>query len=479
MKELNFYGLNYLIVLLISVFLGVSLVFLPIQYMIAFLMIPVFLILAWQYSIYAVFALFLILFGVLPASYLPKLSIGGGTLRAEDLGLMVLFTILALKLFLDRTDSRIEFWAKFKPYMIPLIGLLFFAVLSVLISILYKTAPVKHVFTEFRPYLSWLIIPILFMSVDSLKKFIHFKKMLVILVLLMSFMVIFESLTGIPLSDKGQEVRALWTSGEGNFSSVNRSTTPGIFLMASVLIYLISLYVFQKNDKTYLLAYLIIGAILSLGVLVGFGRGIWLSIALMIILLGFVKPGRAYLQLIMWLIMTASILIYILFIVKPAYVDAASNRLFSISSEIKSGASLDRRFIENKYAVIKIVENPILGVGLGGQYKPAGIESLTWPDEVRYIHNAYVNVLTKLGFFGLFFIIYLVIVIFIRTYKAYHSQDHDKPIVYAAFSLFMSTIVITGFTQPNLISPGGIVSISIAIYFIESVFRGMPYGTDQ
>lgn len=466
--------LTYIGLFFIALIFGIASSILPVEFIVIFLTIPLFLFLSLKFSEYAVFLLVLVLLGGIPSSYLPQITIAGGTLRAEDIGLVFLFALLAVKKLGTQKQQESVFFM-LKPYLVPLGGLLFIAVLSAMIAVLYKTAPIKDVFIEVRPFLSWLLLPILFLAIDTEKKMIFFKKMIVILVALLSLIAVFESFTGISFTDKGQALRALWTSGQGSFDSVNRRTTLGIFLILAVLMYLISRYVLvNKPIKNVSLSLLLI-MILLLAILVGFRRGVWLSIFVLIILLGFLSHNSKYLKLIFWMATISLILVLILSVVKPSYLDAAAKRVLSVSSEVKEGKSLGRRFIENDYAIDKILENPILGVGLGGHYKPAGMESILWPAEVRYIHNSYVYIATKLGIFGLFFVLFFVIVLFQRLYRAYKAVDKDSglPMIFAIFSLLLTTLILTGFTQPNLVSVGGIVSIVIAIFLLESIiYRG-------
>lgn len=459
-----------LVVAVVGIILGLASVALPLKFIVAFFSVPLFILLAWKFSEYAVFLLVLVLVGVVPVSYLPKLSISGGTLRAEDLGLIFLFIVLIVKnSFLINLDKN-KLFQGLRPYLVPLLGFLFFAFLSALMAVLFKTAPIKDVLTESRPYLAWLILPILFMSINTLEKFQLFKKMIVLLAVLLSLIVVFESFTGISLSDKGQEVRALWTSGEGAFRTVNRSTTPGIFIMAAVLVYLVAMYSLKGISTKYLSLYIALGFVILMGVIVGFGRGIWLSIIVSILMLFFISDFKRYLSLMMWVFLCGALFIILLYLVKPDYVEAVSNRFFSVSNEVSHGTSLGRRFIENEYALIAIEKNPLFGIGLGGHYKPPTQESAYWPAEVRYIHNEYLNILTKLGIFGLLFALYLVVTMFKRVFHVYKDPSSDKPLVFAAFSLFLSSTVITAFTQPNLVSTGGVVSIAIAMFMVESLY---------
>lgn len=470
----SFKLLAYFSLFFIAVILGIASAILPVKFILMLLVIPLFLFLSLKFSEYAAILLILILFGGVPTSYLPQITIAGGSLRGEDMALIFLFILLVIKAATGTQHrQKNDIILMFKPYVIPLGGLLFMAVLSVVIAVFYKTTPIKDIFLEARPFLSWLLLPILFLAIDSEKKLDWFKKAIVIIVIFLSLNTILKSFLGVDFLNQ-KELSSLWTSGQGAFESVIRSTTKSIILILATLMYLISTYVFTKKKIKHVFLSLLLIMLFLTVILVGFTRGIWLSAFILIVLLGFLSPNKQYLKLVFWMSAVFLVFILILSAVKPDYLDAATKRLFSVSSEIKEGTSMGRRFIENDYAIDKILENPVLGIGLGGHFKPPGAESIVWPDEVRYIHNLYIYMATKLGLLGLFFVLYFVVVVFKRLYIVYQkingARRSEIPMLFAIFSLCLTSLILTAFTQPNLATPSGVASIVIAIFLLESMF---------
>jgi O-antigen ligase len=145
-------------------------------------------------------------------------------------------------------------------------------------------------------------------------------------------------------------------------------------------------------------------------------------------------------------------------------------RLLSIGTEIQVGESYGRRKTENEYAWEHIVNSPMLGVGLGGEYKPPSAQSIAWPGETRYIHNTYVNVATKMGVPALLALVALVTTMLVRGWTTIRiASSADRPIAVASFWTIMAAAVVTSLTQPNLISPGGAVSLAVAVFLTECV----------
>lgn len=462
MKEQSSVSLGIILgVVFLSMTLGMLSVLMPWKFAIALALVPFFVLIAWNYPEVATGILVALLFGMIPDSILPKVSVGGGRLTAEDLGMLLFLLLLLLKNLSFHTN-------RFQPYVIPLISLLGIAFISSVVAFLYKTAPIKDVLTESRAYFTWIMLPILFLAIDNEARRERFKYIIFAIGILSALAVIIQSFTGFSLFSKGQEVRALWTMGSAT-ASVLRSTTPAMFIMSAVLIYLLASYSLGqiKNGLFFMTSCLI----LTGGILVGFGRGLWLSVIVGFFLISLFTRGSGYNRLLTTFMVLTLILISSLMIFKPDYLMAISDRFTSITSEAEHGESFGRRTVENSYAISKVAESPILGVGLGGHYKPAGPESLFWESETRYIHNSYVNVLTKIGFPGLLAMLWLVLRMQKRAWHVFRHTSVEKPLALSAFWILITTTIFTSITQPNLVAPNGIISIIIAVFLVETISK--------
>ncbi len=439
---------------------GILPALLPWWLIVALVVIPVFAVLAWLAPEVAVVGILAAIFGVLPDILLPTLPIGGGQLRPEDLGLLSLFLLLLIK-HVGSIRVRLQLM---RHYWMPLGLFILVAATSALIALAYKTAPAKDVFNEARPYFNWLLLPVLCLAIENARQLKRFQLLLMTLALVLSVGVMFQSFTGITIFGRGQELRQLW-SIDGGVADVLRSTTPGMFLMTGALIYLLAAYAKEQIGQPVAVA--LLSAILIGGVLVGFGRGLWLSLLVGVGLLAFFSRKAAYARLTITCAIGTAVVLSTLLMVKPEYVYAISDRLLSVGAEIEHGSSFARRTEENHFALQRIYEAPILGVGLGGRYKPDSAESRTWPDQVRYVHNAYMRVTVKTGLPGLASAIILVLVLLRRSWTGARHGERDPAISFAAFWVILTTTVLTAFTQPNLFAPNGVASIALAIFLIE------------
>jgi O-antigen ligase len=435
---------------------------LPWWLVIAIAVVPLFIILAWLAPEFTAIGLLAALFGVLPDFLLPSLPIGGGELKPEDLGMPTLLLLLLLK----RAGSLQLRLAPMRAYWLPLGLFILVALISAITALAYKTAPAKDIFNESRPYFTWMLLPIFCLAIDTEKRLKRFLILLMALALTLATGVMFQSFTGIAIFGRGQELRQLW-SIDGGVSDVLRSTTPGMFLMTGALIYLFAAYAKEQLRQPILIA--LLGAILTGGLLVGFGRGMWLSLIIGLALLAFFSRRASYFQLVLTCTAMATLVVSTLLIAKPEYLYAISDRFLSVGEEIESGSSFGRRKEENYYALQKIAESPLVGVGLGGRYKPDSPESRTWPDQVRYVHNAYVKVAVKTGIPGILTASFLIIVLVGRSWSAARSGGQNPAVSFAVLWVILTTTIFTSMTQPNFVASNGVASIALAVFLSEAL----------
>lgn len=401
-------------------------------------------------------------FGLFPEMLLPRLPFLGGTLAAEDLAVMTLLLVLVVR-HMGKITARLSF---LRAYLFPFLLLSAAVVVSVYVALGTHSAPRKDVLNEARPFVAWLILPICALAIDTPKHLRRFLWLLLFLGLLLSCGVIFQSVTGMQILSKGQFLQ-LGTLGERH-RDVLRSTTPGMFLIGALLIFLIASHAIIGLRRPWL--GLLAGTVLSGGLLVGFGRGIWVSVFLGLAIVAGLSWNLRYARLMILVAVAGSLGVTVGLMVKPESVQVIVERLLSIGTEIQVGESYGRRKTENEYAWKHIVNSPMLGVGLGGEYKPPSAQSIAWPGETRYIHNTYVNVATKMGVPALLALVALVTTMLVRGWTTIRiASSADRPIAVASFWTIMAAAVVTSLTQPNLISPGGAVSLAVAVFLTECV----------
>jgi O-antigen ligase len=87
-------------------------------------------------------------------------------------------------------------------------------------------------------------------------------------------------------------------------------------------------------------------------------------------------------------------------------------------------SSLQWRFIENEYALTQIISHPLLGIGLGANYRPwdprIDHPRMGW-DARGFIHNGHLWTLLKTGLLGYVSLMWLSVVFLIRGFRYWRS----------------------------------------------------------
>ena len=448
------------ITLFFSVFGALLIPVLPASIVLALIVAPLALLFIWIKPEFSLVVLFAAIFGALP---LPGLPLGGGTLRAEDLGIPLFLVILLIKRY-GGIKARM---AVVSPYAIPLVLLGAAVTFSMLYSYMLGRQPIKNIFNELRPYYYWCLLVVLPLAIGDEKSLLRFRMMIFWLAVLLAIAVAAQSFSGIQILPRGgfRQVITMDRMAAG----VIRSTTPGMYLIAGALIYLVAAYSMGLRVHKVLV---IVGVpVLSVGVLVGFGRALWLSVVLGLLVLAIFAKFRRYFVFSIIAVSGAVVTIVMLSAVRPGYLDAAERRLMSVSEEISYGGSFGRRKLEIYHATPAILHNPIFGVGLGSPYKPPTSDSEWWDGETRYIHNSYLSILTKLGLFGLFPFLVFQFIIIRRGIRKFSADSHDRPLVFASMWVILTISLVTSITQPDLVSPHGVAIITLVVFLMETAGR--------
>jgi O-antigen ligase len=160
-----------------------------------------------------------------------------------------------------------------------------------------------------------------------------------------------------------------------------------------------------------------------------------------------------------------------MFVVKPKVATALVERFTGIGQEISSGASFGWRMRENEAAIESIIKHPLLGVGIGGAYKPAIQTAGGFLNDEYMIHNAYLAIPTKMGVPGLFMMLYMFFAYFRRFFVARSdSVFWGRPENMVGFGV-MVAFVIGGVEGQNIAKFEGTFLYCILLYGITMLSR--------
>ncbi len=152
-----------------------------------------------------------------------------------------------------------------------------------------------------------------------------------------------------------------------------------------------------------------------------------------------------------------------------------SNRLIATTAGGSIDTSLLERIRETKAAFSQVMENPILGPGLGVAYFRENVFlRITQPH--LYIHNGYLAVWYKFGIIGLFSFLFLIGSIFKNSIRIYKTTPH--PVVRAiaiASAIYITMAALMNITSPVFLAYEGIFVLTIlaaVIAHLETRFSG-------
>jgi O-antigen ligase len=445
-----------LLLLPLAAFAGLTAAFLPWFLLLPFYLVPVFPLAAWWRPEYAIAFLLLVVGGFLPDALLPNIPLFGGTLRAQDIFLLL---IAAIALFKHGAHPS-RWWPGLAPLAWPLAALMAWAAASAVYSRLGQGTAPQGIIEEFRPYVFWTLPLWLAMVLDSPAARRRFVVALMVAAAVLALAQVLQATTGLPVIHGGRLEGA--TVGRQEFAEVLRSTVPGIYLILLALLLVVSRHLLGRQDRWSTLA---LGALFVAALLFTFGRTLWLTAGLGLLLVG-LSLGLGKLTRIGLAMGAAALVAFALIaLAKPQTAEVMIDRALSISEEDSSNrTSLGWRFEENRLAWNRIRQSPLIGIGLGAAYKPMGYQR-GWEGEQRITHNAHVYVLLKLGLVGYGLMAWLWFAYWRRSARLLAAPDlapSDRAWLVASRSL-LPMILVTSFTRPEWMEPATVCAFAAGL----------------
>jgi O-antigen ligase len=152
---------------------------------------------------------------------------------------------------------------------------------------------------------------------------------------------------------------------------------------------------------------------------------------------------------------------------------ALTERFSSIfaGSKLYKSESLEGRRVESKFAIPKIAQHPLLGIGLGNAYRPQ-----IFPGDndylTKYIHNGYLWMLLYIGLVGLLPFLWFCIRFISRGYLHWNKiKDAEMGGMLSGFTLSVLGALIINIVDPLFRSWFSAVVFSIGIGLGEVIIR--------
>jgi O-antigen ligase len=209
------------------------------------------------------------------------------------------------------------------------------------------------------------------------------------------------------------------------FNGVTRVLVPGSSIMLFALNTVIAIYLL-KGLKHGRFPLILMGVILTFGMVLTFTRVFWVMILVAVIMLLFIARRRAiiYPRMVMLLACGGLAVMVTLQakVLNPKVIEqAVISRSLSILRAPRNFQhdTLFMRFLESRYALDKIEQNPLLGIGLGKAYRPIIFGNVEYESSMggTFLHNGYLATQLKMGVPGTVAFLWLIGCFFWRVRK--------------------------------------------------------------
>ena len=444
--------------LALALFFGLAAAILPWQFLIGIVGLPVLLVLGIAFPLPVFGISLLLMFGIVPEFIMAALPLGGASLRPPELILIFLFLVVWVK----ANEAGIEIIQALRPIKV-LVALLAFGVAIGLI----KGKLLAHntlALADARQFVGWLALPIAIWFTRTRPA--AMQNLIVGIALLAAILMIAQLVLGVRLiyGFRGAE----YLSKE--FNDVTRSAIGGGLFFLSYAAYV--MFLRACNEDKYRWWSLLACIIAIGGIVASFNRGVWAGFALCALMLLFIKPKTKFgvaapLSVLLLLVALGAAA---LLIAKPRVADALVSRIVSVREEGGQGSSLGFRFDENEQALKALRANPIVGVGMGGEYKTAFRQLSTagsFDIEDSYIHNGYLSLWLKLGFAGLLFPLVLAWTVIARARSIARDpelQDNTSTrCQVAAVAATVAMMYVSALTSPDWTALGQCAALAILL----------------
>lgn len=440
--------------LLLAAFVGLLSAYLPLPLTLLAVALPAVLVASIMRPDIGLVVALMFIFEVVPQAFQPRLPFGGGNLQAYDLLLIYLSAIVLVRSLAAGREPLRSMGAVRWP--------LYYLAVCMAVSLVYVKffAPNPRVLSEARAAIAWLVVPLIVLTVTTPGRYRWFVRSVVGLALVIALYVTVQTLFGIRIMT-GARVEAL---DNGVNSDIVRSIAGGgIYVVVFALLLLLNRLVERRVAWLWAVP---ASFLLVAGIVVQFGRGVWLATAAGLLVSAYLFRGiGGALRVACIGVFAIAAVLSMASVYKPRLAEAAVERAIGIREEYERGGSYNWRRQENEAALGYIERHPLFGAGLGGQYKQtSGSFSSVFFTQTLYIHNGYLFFPLKMGVFATF-VPLAFIVAFAATVRRgwlrHRARDGEDRALAAALCGAFAVPVITSVTQPEWWTQPGIAAYAI------------------
>jgi len=338
---------------------------------------------------------------------------------------------------------------------------------SIIYGHFYRFNPIEPVYSESMTLAYWTIMfPILLIGHDK-KRSTYTFYVLMLLGTALGVIALCQSIFGLRLTFGGLSGVAELTSDEGGIAGLARSSIPGILLLVFML--LVALFKTIGDHTKYRFLWGCLFVVLFMALIVTFGRAIWAATFVAALVGAFLCGRGPFLRFIFIGGPILVSLIVLLYIFEPDFVAGIFNRLLSVRTEFTAkGSSLKWRLIENQFAYVAMANNPIMGIGLGGEYKPRLIDMRQFRAQTHYIHNGYYFIFMKMGLIGMTLYMLNCFNILRLSWRNRSEAGVDATLQNALIALYVVAFIVN-VTQPEFMQGPSVASLAAVSAVVMSL----------
>ncbi|MGZ9713166.1 O-antigen ligase family protein [Glaciimonas sp. GNP009] len=446
MKQLTFF--KYLIILgapLTAGVLGLLLPFLPWWLPVGLGLVPVVTVVVWVWPSAGLVFLLMMIFGIIPSP----------NQKLTDLATLM----YCIFIFMRRWSDVGQMIRDHKRQLLSLMILVVCVLFSAIYGYFYNANFRPYVYNETMVLMYWMLFPataLLVVRIDSANEIF---RAVVGLAVLFAALAVAQSVLGVNLNfSKGSRLEGL-DAASGGITGLARSIVPGTLIILFAF-YCALVAILRREGRTWLWVFVLLISMSAL--FVNFGRGLWAVTFVGSFIVAMLMGWRSTIRLFLVCVSAGILLISVLAVLKPEVLSALVYRVTSIRSEGGINTSFGWRLTENQFAWAKISANPVLGIGFGGEYKPRLIPNALFTEQTRYIHNAYLYILLKMGVIGLLVVLFNHVLLVCSVARGREFRESGTAPRLAAIGLLVAVLLLS-FTQPELFSPSAMAALAVLI----------------
>ena len=360
---------------------------------------------------------------VFSADVLPTVSFGPVSLQVPDILLLGLFGLIAIRWFVDPDFDLI-----FTPLDWPVLVFYGVVLLSATTAVISGSLDSVNARREMRFFTYYLV----FFAVINL---VRNKRQLLLLIRGIFFLSVIVAIAMVAQFFLGERyslvlghVYSLARVGS-QYEDVTRIIPPGLSLIfVGCVMAVVNLSYARRYTSSLFAACL---GLLVLALVITFLRSYWVVSGFIFLIVLALLGLKEKVHLAKWGVILAYFAIVVLFFSFAIgtrrierLVAASFERLGTlVQEETLTSDSLQGRYLETEYAIAQIKARPLLGVGVGGRYRPYD-PLLDWGDEWsarRFIHNGHLWIIVKTGILGYLGFLWMSMTVLIRGFRRWRT----------------------------------------------------------